>query len=229
MVIALIVSGGKGVRMGSSIPKQFLELDGIPVLLRTLMAFDAVEEVDQMVLVLPEGDIAHFDSLEFKPNKPLALVYAGKERQDSVRNGLIKANELDEDSIVLIHDGVRPLVSAEAIRSGIRYTRKYGACACGVHPKDTIKGVGEDGFSCGTLDRNRYFLIQTPQCFNTKEILHGHNEVLLKKELVTDDTMVYETYYGPVYLYEGDYANIKITTEEDLLLAEQILSRKRIV
>ena len=226
MVIALIVSGGKGVRMGSRIPKQFLELDGIPVLLRTLMAFDAVEEIDQIVLVLPEGDIPYFDSLEFIPHKPLTVVHAGKERQDSVRNGLLKVNDLDEDSIVLIHDGVRPLVSAETIRSGIRYTRKYRACACGVHPKDTIKGVGEDGLSCGTLDRSRYFLIQTPQCFYTKEILHGHKELLFKKQLVTDDTMVYETYYGPVYLYEGDYTNIKITTEEDLLLAEQILSRK---
>lgn len=226
MVIALIVSGGKGVRMGSSIPKQFLELDSIPVLIRTLMAFDAVEEIDQIVLVLPEGDIPHFDSLEFMPHKPLTLVSSGKERQDSVRNGLLKVNDLDENSIVLIHDGVRPLVSGEIIRAGIRYTRKYRACACGVHPKDTIKGVDEDGFSCGTLDRNSYFLIQTPQCFYTKEILHGHNELLLKKKLVTDDTMVYETYYGPVYLYEGEYTNIKITTEEDLLLAEQILSRK---
>ena len=226
MVIALIVSGGKGVRMGSSIPKQFQELDGIPVLVRTLMVFDAVDEIDQMVLVLPERDISHFDSLGFKPHKPLSVVHAGKERQDSVRNGLMKVNDLDEDSIVLIHDGVRPLVSEETIRSGIRYTRKHRACACGVHPKDTIKGVSEDGFSSGTLDRSRYFLIQTPQCFYTKEILHGHKELLLKKQLVTDDTMVYETYYGPVYLYEGDYTNIKITTEEDLLLAEQILSRK---
>jgi len=212
--------------MGSSIPKQFLELDGIPVLVRTLMAFDAVDEIDQIILVLPEKDILYFDSLGFKPQKPLTLVHAGKERQDSVRNGLVKANDLDEDSIVLIHDGVRPLVSEEIIRSGIRYTRKYRACACGVHPKDTIKGVGENGFSTGTLDRSRYFLIQTPQCFYTKEILHGHNELLFKKQLVTDDTMVYEMNYGPVYLYEGEYTNIKITTEEDLLLAEQILSRK---
>lgn len=226
MVIALIVSGGKGVRMGSSIPKQFLELDGIPVLVRTLMIFDDVDEIDQIVLVLPERDIPYFNSLEFKTHKPLTVVHAGKERQDSVRNGLLKANDLDEESIVLIHDGVRPLVSAETIRSGIRYTRKYRACACGVHPKDTIKGVDENGFSSGTLDRDRYFLIQTPQCFYTKEILHGHKELLQKGKLVTDDTMVYETYYGPVYLYEGDYTNIKITTEEDLLLAEQILTRK---
>lgn len=225
MVIALIVSGGKGVRMGSSIPKQFLELGGVPVLIRTLVAFDAVEEIDQMVLVLPEKYNAYFDSLGYKPRKPLTLVAAGTERQDSVRNGLMKASEIQEDSIVLIHDGVRPLVSAEVIRSGIRYTESHGACACGVHPKDTIKGVGEDGFSTETLDRSRYFMIQTPQCFYTREILHGHNEIRKSGKSVTDDTMVYEAFFGPVYLYEGEYANIKITTEEDLLLAEQILTR----
>ncbi len=226
MVTALIVSGGKGVRMGSSIPKQFLELDGIPILIRTLMAFDAVEEVDQLVLVLPEKYISYFNELEYLPHKPLTVVPAGKERQDSVRNGLLKVNNLDEESIVLIHDGVRPLVSTDTIQKGILNTRKYRACACGVHPKDTIKGISEDGFSSGTLDRSKYFLIQTPQCFYTKEILHGHNGILRRNKFVTDDTMVYEEFYGPVYLYEGDYANIKITTEEDLLLAEQILMKK---
>ena len=133
---------------------------------------------------------------------------------------------LGEDSIVVIHDGVRPLVSAETIRNGIRYALEHGAAACGVHPKDTIKGMDEAGFSSGTLDRSRYLLIQTPQCFRTKEILKGHDEIFKRKKMVTDDTMVYEECFGPVYLYEGDYANIKITTEEDLLLAEQILSRK---
>lgn len=226
MVIALIVSGGKGVRMGSAIPKQFLDLAGVPVLIRTLMAFDAVDEIDQMVLVLPEQYFSYFSELGYKPEKPLVLVAAGKERQDSVRNGLLKVSALDENSIVVIHDGVRPLVSAETIRNGIRHAVEYGAAACGVHPKDTIKGMDEEGFSTGTLDRSRYLMIQTPQCFRTKEILKGHEEILRQRKRVTDDTMVYEECFGPVYLYQGEYANIKITTEEDLLLAEQILSRK---
>ena len=226
MVIALIVSGGKGVRMGSAIPKQFLELAGVPVLIRTLMAFDAVDEIDHLVLVLPEQYFSYFRELGYKPEKPLVLVPAGKERQDSVRNGLLIASDLDEDSVVVIHDGVRPLVSAETIRKGIRHALEYGAAACGVHPKDTIKGMDDKGFSSGTLDRNRYLMIQTPQCFRTNEILKGHDEILKQRRMVTDDTMVYEESFGPVYLYEGEYANIKITTEEDLLLAEQILSRK---
>lgn len=212
--------------MGSAIPKQFLELAGVPVLIRTLMAFDAVDEIDHLVLVLPEQYFSYFRELGYKPEKPLVLVPAGKERQDSVRNGLLKASDLDEDSVVVIHDGVRPLVSAETIRMGIRHALEYGAAACGVHPKDTIKGMDDKGFSSGTLDRNRYLMIQTPQCFRTKEILKGHDEILKQRRMVTDDTMVYEESFGPVYLYEGEYANIKITTEEDLLLAEQILSRK---
>ena len=212
--------------MGSAIPKQFLELAGVPVLIRTLMAFDAVDEIDHLVLVLPEQYFSYFRELGYKPEKPLVLVPAGKERQDSVRNGLLIASDLDEDSVVVIHDGVRPLVSAETIRKGIRHALEYGAAACGVHPKDTIKGMDDKGFSSGTLDRNRYLMIQTPQCFRTNEILKGHDEILKQRRMVTDDTMVYEESFGPVYLYEGEYANIKITTEEDLLLAEQILSRK---
>ncbi|HSL85643.1 MAG TPA: 2-C-methyl-D-erythritol 4-phosphate cytidylyltransferase [Bacteroidales bacterium] len=226
MVIALIVSGGKGVRMGSEIPKQFLELSGIPILQRTIAVFDSIAEVDQIVLVLPEAYFTYFESIGYHPEKPISIVPAGIERQDSVRNGLMKANEIDPESIVLIHDGVRPLVSEKTIVEGIQYTRKYKAAACGVHPKDTIKEVGEDGFAAGTLDRSRYFLIHTPQCFYTKNILKAHDKLRKIDKFVTDDTMVHEEYCGPVYLYEDDYSNIKITTAEDLMMAEQILRRR---
>ena len=223
MVIALIVSGGKGVRMGSAIPKQFLELDGIPVLMRTLSVFDRVHEVDQIVLVLPEAYFSYYDSMENKPEKPVTLVAAGLESQHSVRNGLLKVSEIDPDSMVLIHDGVRPLVTEKTITEGIIHTRRHKAAACGVHPKDTIKVMGNDGFSEKTLDRDRCLLIHTPQCFFTKNILEAHEKLHELDKFVTDDTMVYEEFFGPVYLFEDDYSNIKITTSEDLLLAEQIL------
>lgn len=226
MVIALVVSGGKGVRMGTAIPKQFLELDGTPVLMRTLSKFDQVPEVDEIVLVLPEAYFSYYDTMENKPRKPVTLVAAGHERQDSVRNGLLKVSEIDPDSLVLIHDGVRPLVSLKTITEGIGYTRLYKAAACGVHPKDTIKVVGADGFSEKTIDRDRCLLIHTPQCFFTKNILEAHEKIENMDKSVTDDTMVYEEFFGPVYLYEDDYSNIKITTSEDLLLAEQILKRE---
>lgn len=225
MVIALIVSGGKGVRMGSDIPKQFLPLKGVPILQRTLETFDKVDEIDEIILVLPEAYFAYFKGLGYTSSKPLSLVSAGQERQDSVRLGLEKAEEIDPESLVLIHDGVRPFVSEEIIRKGIIYTREFGACACGVHPKDTVKKVGEDGFSLETLNRSEYYLIHTPQCFFTKDILQGHRRILEQNKCVTDDTMVYEEFHGPVYLFEDDYTNIKITTAEDLLLAELILEK----
>lgn len=227
MVIALIVSGGKGVRMGSNIPKQFLDLEGIPILMRTLHKFDAAAQVDQIVLVLPEAYFAHYEAMELKPGKPVTLVAAGLERQDSVRNGLLKVSEIDPDSMVLIHDGVRPLVSAKTISEGIAHTRQHKAAACGVHPKDTIKVMGPDGFSVNTLDRDRCLLVHTPQCFYTRNILDAHEMIHKMNKFVTDDTMVYEEFFGPVYLYEDDYANIKITTSEDLHLACQILKAQK--
>lgn len=227
MVIALIVSGGKGVRMGSSVPKQFLELDGLPILMRTLGKFDEVSEIDEIVLVLPETYFSYYESLENKPKKPVTLVAAGLERQHSVRNGLRKVSEIDPDSMVLIHDGVRPLVTEKTITDGISYTRQYKAAACGVHPKDTIKLMSAEGFSENTLDRDSCLLIHTPQCFFTGNILDAHEKIHEMGKFVTDDTMVYEEFFGPVYLYEDDYSNLKITTSEDLLLAEQILKSRK--
>lgn len=228
MVIGLIVSGGKGLRMGTDIPKQFLPISGTPILLRTLDVFNEVDEVDALVLVLPKDFISYFEKLHYMPSKPLYIVEAGAERFASVKNGLLKAEELDPDSMVLIHDGVRPLVSEEIIRDGIRFTRECRAAACSVPLKDTVKSVGSDGFSTGTLEREKYRQIQTPQCFFTKEILAGHKRIGEIDKPVTDDTMVFEAFYGPVYLYEGSYENLKVTTQEDLLLAEAILDNRRI-
>lgn len=228
MVIGLIVSGGKGLRMGTEIPKQFLPINGVPILLRTLTAFDQVDAVDALVLVLSKDFIAYFYEMNFVTEKPLYIVEAGEERFSSVRNGLEKAFELDPDSLVLIHDGVRPLVSRKIIEEGIRYTKKHRAAACSVPLKDTVKSIGEDGFSTGTLEREKYRLIQTPQCFFTREILSGHEKIDEIDKQVTDDTAVYEAFYGPVFLYEGSYENLKVTTPEDLHLAEAILHKRDI-
>ena len=228
MVIGLIVSGGKGLRMGSEVPKQFLPVQGVPILIRTLMAFDEVDSLDALVLVLGRDFIEYFKGLGYTPVKPLYIVEAGEERFSSVQNGLKKAYELDPESVVLIHDGVRPLVSRRIIEDGITYTRRHRAAACSVALKDTVKSVGCDGFSTGTLEREKYRLIQTPQCFFTKEILSGHERIQEIEKQVTDDTAVYEAFFGSVYLYEGSYENLKVTTPEDLLLAEAILTNRAI-
>lgn len=226
MVTALIVSGGKGTRMGSEIPKQFLLLDGIPILIRTLMKFAENDQVDEIVLVIPKGYYDYFVNLNYSFSKTVHLVEAGSERQDSVRNGLEFIESQGWKGIVVIHDGVRPLVSNEVIRNGITLCKIHRSAACGVKPKDTIKSRNPEGYSTGTLNRNELFLVQTPQVFHLDDILHAHRMIKEREIPSTDDTMVYEEIFGPVYLYEGSYDNIKITTKEDLLIASQLIHQK---
>ena len=154
--------------------------------------------------------------MKLKVNK---IVEGGKERQDSVYNGLLSLNETD---IVLIHDGARPFVSNKVIEDGIKYAEEYGAAAPGVMPKDTIKVKDENSISKETLDRSSLVAVQTPQVFDFKLIKQCHEKVREEKIMVTDDTMVVEHYDNKVYLYEGEYTNIKITTPEDLVLAEYL-------
>ncbi len=226
MVTALIVSGGKGLRMGEELPKQFLLLKGIPIIARTLKIFDEILEIDDIILVLPEEYFSYYQNLRIKTRKKITLVKAGIDRQDSVYQGLLAIKSAKKDDLVLIHDGVRPLVSHDIILKGIELTKEYEAAACGVKLKDTLKRRDERGFSCETLCRDDYFLIQTPQCFYTDKIKHAHDVVKENGLKYTDDTSIYEEVYGPVYLYEGTYENIKITTKIDLDMGESILSRR---
>ena len=146
----------------------------------------------------------------------------GTERQDSVYNALKSIADTETD-IVLIHDGARPFISNRIINDGIKYANEYGAAAPGVMPKDTIKVKNENNFSINTPDRSSLVAIQTPQVFKYKEILKCHEKVKVNKEVVTDDTMVAEKYGYKVYLYEGEYTNIKVTTPEDLILGEMLI------
>ena len=148
------------------------------------------------------------------------IVIGGKERQDSVFNAL---EAMEKADIVLIHDGARPFISERIIEEGIKYANIYGAAAPGVTPKDTIKIKNEDNISVDTPDRNTLVAVQTPQCFKYDEIYQCHRKIKEENAIVTDDTSVVERYGHKVYLYEGDYTNIKITTPEDLILAERLI------
>ncbi|WP_238884295.1 2-C-methyl-D-erythritol 4-phosphate cytidylyltransferase [Clostridium sp. YIM B02551] len=222
-VVAVIVAGGKGKRMSADISKQFIELKGRPILYYTLEKFLENKNIDKVVLVLPEDEIEYCrENILYKYNLNVwKIVSGGKERSDSVYYGL-KSIEGDAE-IVLIHDGARPFVSNEIIENGIKYAKLYGAAACGVTPKDTIKVIGENGFSKETPDRNTLFAVQTPQSFKHNLILKAHESVREKGTVVTDDTMVAELYGEKVFLYHGDYNNIKITTPEDLIIAENLI------
>jgi 2-C-methyl-D-erythritol 4-phosphate cytidylyltransferase len=222
-VCAIVLAAGKGTRMGGSVKKQFLNLNDKPILYYALKAFSDDVYIDEIVLVTAEEerDYCRKDIVEkYGFNKVSDIVSGGSERQQSVLNGL---NSIKDCDVVLIHDGARPFVTDEIINSGIKFARLYGSCACGVMPKDTIKVKNQDQFSKETLERSSLVAVQTPQCFKYDIIYSCHSKLSCENISVTDDTMVVERYGYKVYLYEGNYNNIKITTPEDLILAERIL------
>ena len=221
---ALIVAGGKGKRMGRDISKQFICINNKPIIWYTIKAFENCEHIDGIFVVISKDDMEYFNENVLKVydfKKILAVVEGGSERQDSVYNGLLAIEECD---IVLIHDGARPFVSEKIIKQGIDYAKIYGAAACGVIPKDTIKVRDEESFSKETFKRDTLFAVQTPQCFNYESIKKAHDAIREENLIVTDDTMAIEKLGKKVYLYEGSYTNIKVTTPEDIELAE-IISR----
>ncbi len=224
MVSAIVLAGGRGKRMGSVQSKQYINLNRKPILYYTLKQFIKNEFIDKIVLVIPEdeNDYCKKEVLEKYQLKVDKIVFGGSERQDSVYNALI---ELKDSSVVLIHDGARPFVSQRIINDAIKYAKEYKAAAPGVMPKDTIKIKDKDNFSISTLDRSRTVAIQTPQAFDFNLIYECHTKIKESGISVTDDTMVAEFFGNKVYIYDGEYTNIKITTPEDLILAEYLVKK----
>lgn len=222
MISAIVLAGGRGKRMNYHKSKQFIEIKGKPVLVYTLEKFIYNKSIDEVILVLPEDEVDYCkkEVLQRYSLKVDRIVIGGKERQDSVFNAL---EAMEKANIVLIHDGARPFISEKIIEEGIKYANIYGAAAPGVTPKDTIKIKNEDNISVDTPDRNTLVAVQTPQCFKYDEIYQCHRKIKEENAIVTDDTSVVEKYGHKVYLYEGDYTNIKITTPEDLILAERLI------
>lgn len=218
---AIILAGGRGTRMCSDISKQYIEINNKPILYYTIKRFMNCEEIDEIIVVVPRDEIEYcqkeiIDKYDLNVKK---IVVGGKERKDSVLNGLKAIKETD---IVLIHDGARPFLSEKLILDGIKFAKTYRSAAPGVMPKDTIKIKDNESFSKQTLNRSELVAIQTPQIFDYKLILDCHKKVETDRLEVTDDTSVVENYGYKVYLYEGEYTNIKITTPEDLILAEYL-------
>jgi 2-C-methyl-D-erythritol 4-phosphate cytidylyltransferase len=210
--IALIVAGGKGERMNASTPKQFLLLKGIPILMHTLNQFSHFEEI---FLVLPSTQFDYWHSLCNTYNFTLkhTLVAGGKTRFHSVKNGLEKVNT---NSIVAIHDGVRPLVSTSLINRLISQA-KEGTGAIPIVPVgDSIRKV--DGGNSTHIDRSKLYKVQTPQCFFSSDIKKAYSQKF--SEHFTDDASVFEANSGKINTILGEGKNLKITTEEDLKIAE---------
>jgi 2-C-methyl-D-erythritol 4-phosphate cytidylyltransferase len=223
--VAIITAAGYGKRMGQ--PKQFLEIGGKPILEWTLSVFEATEAIDEIILVVNEEDVERAKKFSFTKLKE--VVAGGRERQDSVYNG-IKA--LPEDAeIVAVHDGARPFVSSEIIEKAIAEARKEGAVVVGVPISDTVKKVDSRKTSTSSvesltvessLNRQELWAAQTPQVFKKDIILRAYREGLGKHQ-VTDDAMTVEKLGIPVKMVMGSHRNIKITTPDDLNIAEAIL------
>ena len=217
-ISCIIVAAGSGTRMGGQINKVFMPLGESTVIDHTVNAFSQVEEISDIILVTRECDI----ELCKKFNN-IKVIKGGKTRQEAVYNGLMCVENSD---IVLIHDGARALILPETIKAVIEDTKKYGAAAVGVSSKDTLKQVDDEGFIKKTLDREKIFNIQTPQVFNTKEIIKAHKKAIKDGFSETDDCALYEKYIGRVKITEGRYDNIKLTTPDDMVTAENILKKR---
>ena len=224
MISAIILAGGKGKRMGAPVSKQFIEIKGKPIIYYTIKKFSENKKIDNIVVVLSKDEVGYFKEniLEKYNLKVDNIVIGGTERQDSVYNGLKSLEDTNTD-IVLIHDGARPFISDRIIDDRIKFAQVYGACAPGVMPKDTIKIKNESNFSVSTPERGSLVAIQSPQVFKFNEILECHENIKINNIVVTDDTMVAEKFGYSVYLYDGEYTNIKVTTPEDLILGEKLI------
>jgi 2-C-methyl-D-erythritol 4-phosphate cytidylyltransferase len=220
---ALITAGGTGTRMGAALPTQYLNLAGLPVLTRTLMAFVNHALVDRIVVTVPQGweDYCRVHVIEGREiRKPVTVVAGGPTRQASVFNGL---KALQGSKLVAIHDGVRPLITPEVITRAFQAAATYGAAIAATRVKDTVKRqVGE---WLETVQRADLWLAHTPQTFRYDLILDAHERALADGFEGTDDASLVERLGLPVALVEDSEDNIKITTPEDLRRAEMILGR----
>lgn len=220
----VLLAGGKGKRMKAAMPKQFLPLLGKPVFLRSLDVFQSMSSVvSSIVIVLDESfrdEFAHVVAADPR----IRWADPGAERQDSVFNGLQRVP--DSCSVVAIHDAARPLVTVDEITRCLQDAIQYGAAVLGVQTKSTIKESEDGAFVLRTVPRSRLWEVHTPQVASKKLFLRGFNRVKAENLEVTDDVSVIEALGLPVKLTLGEYTNIKLTTPDDLSVAEQILRER---
>ena len=211
--LALILAGGKGQRMGSNIPKQFMLLNGIPILMHTLQKF---KDFESITLVLPKNQFQYWYNLceKYNFNVKHDIVEGGNTRYHSVKNGLQKLRSKEND-IVAIHDGVRPFISMKTLTPLVKAVKKNNGVIPVLPVKESIRKVCNKNSE--NLSREYLFNVQTPQCFKASEIKKAYNQQYNKK--FTDDASVFENFGGEIITLEGEEKNIKITTTIDLKIA----------
>lgn len=226
---AVVLAAGQGKRMQSRVQKQYMTVSGKPLLYYALKAFEE-SRIDDIILVVGSGEIPYcrehiVEAYGF--TKVRAVVEGGRERYHSVYQGLLA---VENCGYVLIHDGARPLVDSEMIARTLDEVQKCGACVVGMPVKDTIKVADDVGYAEATPDRSKLWAVQTPQAFTYSLILSAYRKLFDKDEYqngITDDAMVVEQMAGhKVKLIEGSYENVKVTTPEDVMIAEVFLQKR---
>ena len=226
--IAIIVAGGSGQRMNSAVAKQFLLLRNKPILFHTLLAFKAADPSTKLIVVLPANQIDYWQALckqfpEIERETPHQVAIGGETRFHSSKNGITTLDE-KEECLVAIHDGVRPLIEPETINKAFSHAQKAGNCVVAVSSKDSIRFWDSVSKCFKSVLRDEVKIIQTPQIFALSSLKKAFNQDF--SPLFTDDASVIEATGETIHLIEGNYTNIKITTPEDLLVAESILQPK---
>lgn len=225
---AVIVAAGKGKRMGTEISKQFLPLGGKEILAHTVQKFEKAEKIRDIILVTGADSLQDVQEMaqEYGWEKIVSIVAGGKERQDSVWNGLQQVAA--DTEIILIHDGVRPFVTEDILNISIETALEMGGCVAGVPAKDTIKVCDGENIAIATPDRNALWQIQTPQTFRKERIVKAYEQAKEDGFVGTDDASFAEHCGYPVKVIMGSYRNIKITTKEDLIIGEAFLKEEQV-
>lgn len=231
MNTAIVLSAGSGSRMQSKVKKQYMMLLEKPLVYYSLKAFDDCEKIDDIIVVAGRDDIEYFQKEiieKYNIRKVTHIVEGGKERYNSVYNGLKYAKNSD---YVLIHDGARAFVTVQDIKKVVEEVMENNACVAAVKTKDTVKISDEKGNVISTPDRKNVWIVQTPQAFKTELIIEAYEKMIQNEDkTITDDSMVMEKYGNtPVRLTEVSYENIKVTTPDDLIVGEGILKKRRCI
>lgn len=225
--VAIIPAAGTGKRMESGVSKQYLDLEGVPILVRTLAIFEKATSVDAVFLIVPAGDLDAIRREMIAPHglaKVRKILPGGKERQDSVKAGI---DALGPDTeIVVIHDAVRPFITGELIGASVEGARTFGAVSLGVPVKDTVKSVEPDGWVEHTMERSKLWLTQTPQAFRRDIIWEAYRRAFAEGVYATDDASLVERIGIRVRMIPGTYENIKITTPGDLATGAVIVGSR---
>jgi 2-C-methyl-D-erythritol 4-phosphate cytidylyltransferase/2-C-methyl-D-erythritol 2,4-cyclodiphosphate synthase len=228
MNVAIIPAAGSGSRFGGQTPKQFIEIAGAPVIVHTLRRFDACRDIDGIIVALHPSEIDAFER-RLKPyslQKPVRLISGGAERSDSILNAL-EAAKAWQPELVAVHDAVRPFVTPEQISAVLLRAREIGAAILALPATDTIKEV-DRGLIQRTIDRRRIWRAQTPQAFRYELLMRANVEARaagLPPAITTDDSLLVESIGLPIAVVEGSPKNIKITTPEDLVLADRLFEQ----